>query len=63
MSAAFLTKDGLEKTMERIGEDLHNQYLVSFQPEDGPVGFHGIRMEVKRRPDLVVRARAGYWKN
>ena len=64
MSAGFLKKAGLEKALERIGADLHNQYLISFQPEEGAApGFHTIRVEVKGRPELVVRARAGYWKN
>jgi VWFA-related protein len=63
-AAAFLTKDGLEKTLNRIGEDLHNQYMISFQPDaNAPPGFHEIRVEVKDRPDLTVRTRAGYWKN
>jgi len=64
MSAGFLKKAGLEKALERIGADLHNQYLISFQPEEGAApGFHTIRVEVKGRPELLVRARAGYWKN
>jgi VWFA-related protein len=63
-TAAVLTKDGLEKTLQRVGEDLHNQYLISFQPDEAAVaGFHTIRIEVRSRPELVVRARAGYWKN
>jgi hypothetical protein len=62
-SAAFITKDGLEKTLERIGEDLHNQYLISFQPDESAApGFHAIRVAVKGRPELTVRTRAGYWK-
>lgn len=63
-SAAFLTKDGLEKTLNRIGEDLHTQYMISFQPDASAApGFHEIRVEVKDRPELTVRTRAGYWKN
>jgi VWFA-related protein len=64
LTSSFLTKDGLEKTLERIGTDLHNQFLISFQPEEGAAaGFHSLRVEVKGRPELVVRTRDGYWKN
>jgi hypothetical protein len=63
MENGFLRKEGLEKALERIGNDLHTQYLLSFQPDvNAAPGFHKIRVEVKGRPDLVVRTRAGYWK-
>ena len=63
-SAAFLTKNGLEKTFARIGEDLHTQYMISFQPDaSAAAGFHEIRVEVRDRKDVTVRTRAGYWKN
>ncbi len=63
MALSFLRNEGLEKALESIGADLHGQYLVSFQPDaNAAAGFHTIRVEVKDRPDLVVRTRAGYWK-
>jgi VWFA-related protein len=63
MTTTFLRKDGLEKALESIGADLHAQYLVSFQPDANAIaGFHAIRVEVKGRPELVVRTRPGYWK-
>lgn len=63
MPAGFLKKQGLENALEEIGRDLHAQYLLSFQPApDAPAGFHAIRVEVKGRPDLTIRARSGYWK-
>ena len=63
MTTSFLRKEGLEKALEAIGADLREQYLVSFQPDaNSTAGFHAIRVEVKGRPELVVRARAGYWK-
>jgi VWFA-related protein len=64
MPTGFLRKQGLEKALERIGSDLHTQYMLSFQPDaETPAGFHSIRVEVKGKPDLVVRARSGYWKS
>jgi VWFA-related protein len=63
MSTGFLRKEGLEKALQSIGADLHAQYLVTFQPDAQSVaGFHTIRVEVKGRPELVVRTRSGYWK-
>ena len=63
METGFLRKEGLEKALEKIGDDLHTQYLLSFQPDaNTAAGFHKIRVEVKGRPELVVRTRAGYWK-
>ena len=63
MVTTFLRKEGLEKALENIGADLHDQYLLSFQPDaNAAAGFHSIRVEVKGRPELVVRTRPGYWK-
>ena len=63
MVTSFLRKEGLEKALENIGADLHSQYLLSFQPDaNAAAGFHYIRVEVKDRPELVVRTRPGYWK-
>jgi hypothetical protein len=65
---SFATKTGLEGVLEKIGRDVHGQYLVSYQaPHAGPGRFHRIRVEVrtegKVRRDLVVRARPGYWES
>ncbi len=59
---AFATKVGLDGVLDRIGRDVHAAYLVSFQPAHGePGAFHQIRVEVKGRKDVTVRARPGYW--
>ncbi|MCU1263328.1 MAG: hypothetical protein JWO80_6213 [Bryobacterales bacterium] len=58
----FLRKKGLEDAIRKIGEDLHGQYLISFQPRNlHPGEFHPIRLEVKGHPDYVIRTRVGYW--
>ena len=45
----------------KVGDDLHTQYLLSFQASDneGAV-YHSITVNVKRA-EAVVRARPGYW--
>jgi VWFA-related protein len=61
-SNGFLTKGALEKTIQSIGEEVHRQYILTFEPRGGEPGtFHAIRAAVKNRPELQVRTRAGYW--
>jgi len=58
----YLKKDSLEEAIQAIGAEIHRQYLVSFQPQPSAAGqYHAIRIEVKGRPELNARTRAGYW--
>jgi VWFA-related protein len=58
----FLRKDALELAVQAIGAEVHRQYIVSFQPPKSEPGlFHAIRIEVKGRPEVLVRTRTGYW--
>ena len=58
----FLTQGALEAAIQAAGEDVHRQYILTFQPPPGKEGeFHAIRVEVKNRPALKVKTRAGYW--
>ncbi len=58
----FLKQKALEGAIETIAEEVHQQYLLSFQPPPGEPGrFHAIRVEVKDRPELEARTRTGYW--
>jgi VWFA-related protein len=59
----FLKKNALEQAIQLVGEEVHRQYILSFQPKGGEPGqFHAIRIEVKNRPDLHVKTREGYWR-
>jgi len=59
---AFLKKRALEHAIEQVGEEVHRQYVLSFQPRITDAGkFHTIRVAVKNRPELEVTTRAGYW--
>jgi VWFA-related protein len=59
---SFLKKNALEQSIQRIGAEVHRQYILSFQPKTNDSGkFHTIRVLVKDRPDWHVRTRAGYW--
>jgi VWFA-related protein len=58
----FLKKNALEQAIELVGEEVHSQYILSFQPKGAETGtFHPIRVAVKNRPELQVKTREGYW--
>ena len=58
---SFVTQRSLEKAVTALGEELHSQYLLSYNPDNlDEGGFHDIRVEVNR-PRLEVRTRPGYW--
>ena len=59
---SFLKQSGLESAIEAVGAEVHRQYIVNFQPKPDAAGvLHRIRVEVRGRPELRVRAREGYW--
>jgi len=58
----FVRQRGLEDAIERIGAELHSQYMISYNPnnkEEG--GFHQISVEVASVKGLKARTRPGYW--
>jgi VWFA-related protein len=58
---AFVGERSLEKAVSGISDELHSQYLLSYQPNNpGEGGFHEIKVIVNR-PNLEVRTRPGYW--
>ncbi len=59
---SFLKQSGLEQAIQAVGEEVHRQYIVNFQPKPDAAGvFHHLRIYVRGRPELTVRAREGYW--
>jgi VWFA-related protein len=58
----FLKKNALEQAIQLVGEEVHRQYLLSFEPKGAEPGkFHAIRVVVKSRLDLQAKTREGYW--
>jgi VWFA-related protein len=58
----FVRQRGLEDAIERIGTELHSQYLISYNPNNKDEGgFHQISVNVTSRRDLKPRTRPGYW--
>jgi hypothetical protein len=59
---AFVKQRGLEDAIQRIGSELHSQYLLTYNPNNkSEGGFHEIVVQVTSRRDLRVRTRPGYW--
>jgi VWFA-related protein len=58
---SFTRLAGLEKVIAKVGDDLHTQYLLSFQASASEDKiYHAITVNVTRA-HAVVRARPGYW--
>jgi VWFA-related protein len=58
---SFVGEKSLEKAVSGISDELHSQYLLSYQPNNATEGgFHEIKVLVNR-PNLEVRTRPGYW--
>jgi len=59
---SFVKKHALEQAIQLVGEEVHRQYILSFEPKGGDAGkFHAVRVEVKNRPELQAKTREGYW--
>ncbi|MEO8100764.1 MAG: VWA domain-containing protein [Acidobacteriota bacterium] len=57
----FVSLGGLEDALQKMGEELHSQYLLTFAPTSQEGGYHELTVRVKVRANLDVRARYGYW--
>jgi VWFA-related protein len=58
----FLKENALEEAIQLIGQEVHRQYILTFEPKCGePGAFHTIHVEVKGNPKLRVTTRSGYW--
>ena len=59
---SFVTQKGLEKDLQRVASQVHDYYLLSFQPTS-PVslGLHSLRVRVTGHPDAIIQTRKSYW--
>ncbi len=56
----FVSQKSLEFAVAEIGREIHNQYIISYVPDNKiEGGYHTIRVEVTG--GFNVRARPGYW--
>jgi VWFA-related protein len=58
----FMRQRGLEDAIERLGADLHSQYMVTYNPNNKDEGgFHTITVQISGRKDVKTRTRPGYF--
>ena len=60
--SSFVKKHALEQAIQLVGEEVHRQYILTFEPKGGDAGkFRAVRVEVRNRPELEAKTREGYW--
>ena len=58
----FTRQQALEEALSQIGEEIHTQYLLAFQPVNAAgEEYRAIRVELPGKPELRLRTRPGYW--
>jgi VWFA-related protein len=56
----FLKQKGLEDAVERISQELHSQYMITYSPNNySEPGYHTIEVGVSR--EYICKTRPGYW--
>jgi VWFA-related protein len=60
---SFYGNHGLEQAIERMGNELHSDYTISYSPNNPDEGgFHKISIDVTGHPEVRrVQTRPGYW--
>lgn len=62
VALSFTRQGALDRIIESLGAELHQQYVLNFAPGVAAPGFHPIEVRVTRKGDFQVRARPGYWR-
>jgi VWFA-related protein len=58
----FTTQRGFEQSLQRISNQIHDYYVLSFKPSPGaPLSLHSLRVRVAGYPDAVIQTRRSYW--
>jgi VWFA-related protein len=57
----FVTVGGIEHVIERLGVEVHSQYMLNFRPRENAGGRHQIDVSVPNRADLRIQSRRAYW--
>jgi hypothetical protein len=59
---SFVRQRGLEDAIQKISQNLHSQYLISYAPSNaGEGGFHTIQVTIDREPTFTAHTRPGYY--
>lgn len=59
----FTTQKGFDNALARISNQIHNYYLLSFQPPsaDASPAVHNLRVRIPDHPEAVIQTRKSYW--
>lgn len=57
----FLKGSGIESAIEKLGTEVHRQYILSFPQHSNTPGIHNIDVSIPNHRDLRIRARRTYW--
>jgi len=57
----FVRERGIENSIEKLGTEVHSQYILSFTQRENASGLHAIEVSIPGRGDLKIRARRSYW--
>jgi VWFA-related protein len=58
----FTTQKGFDAELQRISNEIHNYYLLSFKPAaESAWGLHALKVRVADIPDAVIQTRKNYW--
>jgi VWFA-related protein len=60
--ANFTTQKGFDAELQRISNQIHNYYLLSYQPPTDPGwSLHSVVVRVPDYPNAVIQTRKSYW--
>lgn len=57
----FFKERGIENAIEKLGAEVHSQYMLSFPQRDNTPGPHLIEVSMADRDGLLIRSRRTYW--
>ena len=58
---SFTREKALEEAVQKLGAELHTQYVLSFVPEASAPGYHTLEVRLSRPGEFRIRSRPGYW--
>jgi VWFA-related protein len=58
----FTTQRGFEDGLQRISNNIHDYYLLSFRPSSSPtLSLHTLSVRIPGYPDAIIQTRKSYW--
>jgi hypothetical protein len=61
-SMSFASQRDFEDSLERISNQIHNYYLLSFRPSaTSTLAYHSLRVRVPEFPQAAIQTRRSYW--